>query len=53
MPDGIVVDAQGNTWNASVEGSDGAGHYPAGTVITGPTATGANYQMPNAVVLNL
>ena len=50
---GVVVEAQGNTWNANVQGADAAGHYVAGTIVTGPFVTGTNYGAPNAVVLDL
>ena len=49
---GIVGDAQGNTWNASMQNADAAGHYAAGTVATAP-ASGVNYALPGSGTLNL
>lgn len=44
--------AVGNTWNASVQAADGAGHYTVGTDVVGP-ASGANYVLVNASTLTL
>ena len=44
--------AVGNTWNASVQSADGAGHYSAGTDVIGPSS-GANYALVNASTLTL
>ena len=53
-----VVQAVGNTWNASVQGADAAGHYstsPSYTPVpqTGPVGTGANFTIANSVAVNL
>ena len=45
-PSGLTVGAQGNTWNASVQGADATGHYGVGTVVTAP-GSGTNYQFSN------
>ena len=51
---GAVGPAQavGNTWNPSVQGADGAGHYASPVQKTGP-ASGTNYIIGNAGLLDL
>ena len=53
LPVGSVLDAQGNTWTASVQNADAAGHFPVGTVLTGPQTTGTNFYIGTASTLNL
>lgn len=40
----LTIYAAGNAWDASTQGSDGAGKYAAGTVVSGP-ANGFNFRL--------
>lgn len=54
-----AVNAVGNTWSASVPAANGvpatdaAGHYLAGTVVTGPKVQSVNLNIPAGVTLAL
>jgi hypothetical protein len=47
-----AVFATGNTWNASVQGADLAGHYPVGTTAAAVTSIqqGRNFVLPSTKV---
>jgi hypothetical protein len=42
-----TIYAAGNTWNASIQGADASGHYPAGLLVNGTNsgATGLNFRL--------
>ncbi|HEY1957921.1 MAG TPA: DUF1565 domain-containing protein [Polyangiaceae bacterium] len=47
-----TVNASGNTWNASTQGADAAGHFAAGAT-SGFNATGANFITSSSAQLSL